>query len=96
MTLVYSLLNGLKDYKMTAHTNRKIYWINTAKKYSLAARMHVISSDNEKNFVTGLSEYDIDPIQTWCEKNNCGTRTSFDTFQFRNKKEITIFLLKWG
>lgn len=43
-----------------------------------------------------LQERDMDPIQAWCDAHNCGRRTSFDTFKFRNKKEITMFLLKWG
>ena len=32
----------------------------------------------------------------WCEENNCGYRSSYDTFKFRNKKQLTMFLLKWG
>jgi hypothetical protein len=44
----------------------------------------------------GLNERDMDPIQAWCERNNCGTRTSFDTFKFRGADEITMFLLRWG
>jgi len=44
----------------------------------------------------GLNEQDMDPIQAWCERNNCGTRTSFDTWKFRNDDEITMFLLRWS
>jgi len=44
----------------------------------------------------GLNELDMEPIQAWCEKNNCGTRMSFDTFRFRNDDEITMFLLRWS
>jgi hypothetical protein len=43
-----------------------------------------------------LQESDMDPIQEWCEAHNCGIRTSFDTFKFRNKKQITMFMLKWA
>ena len=46
--------------------------------------------------VWGLNEYDLDPIQYWCKEHNCGTRMSFDMFKFRNKKEITMFLLRWS
>jgi hypothetical protein len=45
---------------------------------------------------TGLRDTDMDPIQDWCVANKCGVRTAFDTFRFRNEKELTIFLLKWG
>jgi hypothetical protein len=43
-----------------------------------------------------LQESDMDPIQEWCFKHKCGVRTSFDTFKFQNKKQITMFILKWG
>lgn len=45
---------------------------------------------------TGLSEEHLVPVQEWSEANNCGRRISFDMWKFRNKKEITAFLLKWG
>lgn len=82
--------------EMVSEPNRKIYWIDTARRFTLAARVRVFSSDGDHSFVTGLSEKDIDPIQRWCELHNCGRRTSFDTFQFKNKKQITMFLLRWG
>jgi hypothetical protein len=44
----------------------------------------------------GLNERDMDVIQAWCERNNCGTRMSFDTFKFRNNEEIVMFLLRWS
>lgn len=75
---------------------KQLYWIETARRFTLAARLLVHSGDNETSFVTGLSERDIDPIQKWCQEHNCGIRTSFDTFKFKNKKEITMFLLRWG
>ena len=75
---------------------KKIYWIDTARRLTLAARMRVYAHDSDKNFVTGLSELDIEPIQKWCEEHNCGQRTSFDMFKFKNKKQITMFLLRWG
>ena len=45
---------------------------------------------------TGLRDTDIDPIQDWCVANKCGVRMSFDTFKFRNEKELTMFLLRWS
>ncbi len=75
---------------------KQIYWIESSRRFSLAARMRIVSSDFEKSFVTGLNEQDIDPIQKWCEEHNCGKRISFDTFQFKNKSQITMFLLRWG
>lgn len=75
---------------------KKIFWVETARRFALSGRLHVQSYDGENDFVTGLSERDMDPIQEWCQKHDCGVRISFDTFKFRNKKEITMFLLRWG
>lgn len=75
---------------------KKIKWIQTNNRLTLVARLHVQSYDGENDFVTGLSERDIDPIQQWCEEHNCGTRTSFDMIKFKNKKEMTMFLLRWA
>ena len=32
----------------------------------------------------------------WCEENECGYRTSYDTFKFRNKEQLTMFILRWS
>ena len=72
---------------------KKIKW------FRLNHRTLQARNDNTDTFVDndyGLSESDIDPIQAWCVENNCGRRTSFDTFKFKNKEEQIIFLLKWS
>lgn len=76
--------------------SKKIYWIESSEKNSLAGRVRVVASGGDKEFTSGLNESDIDPIQKWCEDHNCGRRISFDTFQFKNKKQLTMFLLRWG
>lgn len=43
-----------------------------------------------------LTDSDMEPIQAWCEEHNCGTRTSFDTFKFKSKKQLTMFILRWA
>ena len=44
----------------------------------------------------GLNERDMDPIHAWSRENDCGVRTSFDTWQFHTDEEITVFLLRWS
>jgi len=44
----------------------------------------------------GLNEQDMDPVQHWCWETGIGKRMSFDTFQFKTEKEITMFLLRWA
>jgi hypothetical protein len=45
---------------------------------------------------TGLRDTDMDPVQDWCVANKCGRRTAFDTFKFRDERELAFFLLKWS
>jgi hypothetical protein len=35
-------------------------------------------------------------IQQWCNEHDCGRRTSYDTFKFKTRADITMFLLRWG
>jgi len=49
-----------------------------------------------RGFERGLREDDMDPIQAWSEECNCGVRTSFNVWKFKNEKQITMFLLKWS
>ena len=76
---------------------KRFFWVEAARRCSLSARTLVESRDGEHRYYpTGMSEEDMVSIQEWCVKNNCGIRTSFDTFQFKNKKQMTMFLLRWG
>ena len=49
-----------------------------------------------RGFERGLSESDMDPIQTWSTECNCGKRMSFNVWQFKSEKHITMFLMKWA
>ena len=52
------------------------------------------------NTYADLSESDNDQVipqmTHWCMENDCGYRTSYDTFKFRNKNQMMLFLLRWG
>jgi hypothetical protein len=52
------------------------------------------------NTYADLSESDNDQVipqmAHWCIENDCGYRTSYDTFKFRNKNQMMLFLLRWG
>jgi hypothetical protein len=72
---------------------RKLIWVDTARRLAISARVRIQAS---KDWETGLSEGDMDPIQVWCQTHECGRRISFDTFQFKSRKEMDFFLLKWS
>lgn len=38
----------------------------------------------------------ISEVQEWCTENENGWRTSYDTFKFRNKEQLTMFILRWS
>lgn len=81
----------LENYMKTA-LKLKIQWVEKGR-LSLVA---TLPAPGGRDFLLGLSETDMDPIQQWCKEHHCGTRTSFDTFRFRNQREKTMFLLRWG
>ena len=49
-----------------------------------------------RGFERGLNDLDMDPIQAWSTECNCGTRMSFNIWQFKNEKQITLFLIRWS
>ena len=73
-------------------TDKKIKWVQSERRLRLTARIEVQPRGRE----VGLTELDLDTVHEWCQSHNCGRRTSFDTFQFKNKKEMAMFLLRWG
>ena len=75
-----------------ATIDKKIKWISAARRFSLAARLEI----QPRGWEVGVNEKDMEPIQEWCQQNRCGRRISFDTFQFKNKAQITMFLLRWA
>ena len=35
-------------------------------------------------------------IAKWCNEHNCGKQVNFKQISFKNKEEVTMFLLKWN
>ena len=107
--LLESIMNSDKKILATGRQTGKSQWHHVAKTLARMMerditiqwevltnnRLRAIGISNKTHFDL-LQESDIDPIQEWCQEHNCGIRTSFDTFKFRNKKQITMFMLRWG
>jgi hypothetical protein len=74
----------------------KIKWITAEGRFRLAARRQLTPPGWDQGWTLGITEADMDPVQAWCREHDCGRRMSFDTFQFRNRREITLFLLRWA
>lgn len=79
---------------------KQLRWFDTAERHTLSARIWVAPADavgtDRYGFATAADAEDLDPVQAWCEQHDCGVRTSFDTFRFRDQQEVTMFLLRWA
>lgn len=73
-------------------TSHKIMWIRNG----MRLRADVDYGLWPSNPGWGLNERDMDPVHQWSKENDCGIRTSFDTWQFRTDEEMTVFLLRWA
>ena len=71
----------------------KIIWIRTGMRLRAQSENGLWWPSNPG---WGLNERDMDPVHEWSNENDCGVRTSFDTWQFRTEAEITVFLLRWS
>ena len=38
----------------------------------------------------------LEEIQAWTQEHGCGVRKSYNSWEFRNDQEITMFLLRWS
>jgi len=51
---------------------------------------------NNSTFSVLSEPLDIDAMQKWTIENECGWRTSYDTFKFRNEEQLLMFVLRWA
>lgn len=90
-----SYVNSLLQswYKtMREHHTPKIKWQRLP-----GLKLQAYTDDVQpRGFERGLNESDMDPIQTWSTECNCGKRMSFNVWQFKSEKHITMFLMKWA
>jgi hypothetical protein len=80
------------DIQRMIDSGRRILWQPGPRRHSLRASGEI----QPGGWGADISEADMDLVQAWCDEHNCGLRLSFDTFQFRDPHEITLFLLRWS
>ena len=71
---------------------KKIIWVETATPLTLSARTEI---SPPAGVMAGISDADMFPIAKWVNETGIGRRTSFDTFKFRNRADMAMFLLHW-
>jgi hypothetical protein len=70
---------------------KKIIWTENLP-LSLTARTEIFP---DAGVMAGLREKDMQQIADWVNETGIGRRTSFDTFKFRSRTDMSIFLLHW-
>lgn len=70
---------------------KKIIWTENLP-LSLTARTEIFPP---AGVMAGISDDDMFPIAKWVNETGIGRRTSFDTFKFRNRADMAMFLLHW-
>lgn len=73
--------------------NNKIQWVEHS---ALRLTASLTEFAEYQGHFELLTEADMDPVQQWCEQTGIGRRTSFNTFRFRNRTDMSLFLLQWG
>lgn len=43
----------------------------------------------------GAMDY-LGDMQNWTVEAECGWRTSYDTFKFRNQEQLLMFVMRWS
>ena len=86
------MLYKLKNYRLEVLTDQ-------LKSDRFLPRVRVIETFDEHyiNTFADLADEPIIPqMVEWCKENECGYRTSYDTFKFRNQEQLTMFILRWS
>ena len=76
------VING-KNFPVNLVEDRAGYW----------ARFGAWNDDTSWDIV---SEEDMLMVTKWCEEHECRKRMSYDMFQFKTRKDLEFFMLKWG
>ncbi len=73
---------------------KKIIWTESKTlPLSLTARTETFPPPG---VMAGISEKDMQDIANWVNETGIGKRTSFDTFRFRSRTDMSMFLLRWN
>jgi len=90
---VVNSISAVKSFQMLPRVPKpKIKW----KQLPGLKLQAYVDEIQPRGFERGLRESDMDPIQEWSKECNCGVRTSFNTWEFKSDKHITMFLMKWA
>jgi len=87
-----SIKKIVDDLNSILNRKARYYWSESGLNLKLIAEMDW----EDGTGVHAPDQHVVERIAEWCYNNRCGRRTSYDTFKFRSRKQITLFLLRWG
>lgn len=73
----------MKKFPVQIVENRKGYWIK-------------FGTWSDEKYWDMVSEEDMVSVADWCREHECGTRMSYDMFEFKSQKDLEFFMLKWS
>jgi hypothetical protein len=61
-------------------------------------RLHpaIVHTHPRQTLMQHISPALLNEMQAWCVEHECGKRMSYDMFGFKNEKQKTMFLIRWG
>ena len=76
---------------------RKLYRILQHPKRPFTVTVTFYVPDTSRaNYYNQSIEDVIDEMVAWCKDSDCGRRIAYDMFAFRNRPELSMFLLRWA
>lgn len=86
----------ISDLMNILNRKARYHWSQSGLQLKLIAEMDWQDQSGSGTHILAPDVHVVERIHEWCYTNNYGHRNSYDTFKFRNKKQITMFLLRWG
>ena len=77
----------------------KLYWVKPERKPGVWIKIDPQTFEHNsfhRDSVAGELDAEIERVCAWCEETGFGTRMAYDMWKFKNRAELTAFLLKWG
>jgi hypothetical protein len=78
-----------------------IVWVeNKTAPLTLTAELSVIRDRHDDEYplyaTEAPAEKNMNLIAEWVKETGCGRRTSYNTFKFRSRADMSMFLLRWN
>ena len=70
--------------------------IREERKLPMVKLIRIYDNYDNNTFADLGESTEIGDMQQWCVENECGYRSSYDCFKFRNEEQMLLFLIRWA